>query len=90
MPYSDGKPTLTEQIDEDARRDFYTRDLLKEAQELEHENKRLIAALETIGGGHTERWPGVPDVMAETPESFRHKMWSWNQAVAKAAISHSP
>ena len=37
MPYRDGNPTLTEQIEEDARARFYTDDLLKEAQELARE-----------------------------------------------------
>ncbi len=43
MPYKDGNPTLSEQIEEDARRRFYTDDILKEANELIAENKRLRA-----------------------------------------------
>ena len=37
MPYPDGNPTLTEQLEEDARRRFYTDDIIKEAKELETE-----------------------------------------------------
>ena len=33
MPYKDGNPTLTEQLEEDERRRFYTDDLIKEARE---------------------------------------------------------
>ena len=45
----------------------------------------LREALNTIAGGFTDRFPGAPDVMAETPETFRDKMWGWSQKVARAA-----
>lgn len=47
MPYPDGNPTLTEQLDEDARVRFYTADLVKEGLELGRENDRLRAAVES-------------------------------------------
>lgn len=34
MPYKDGNPTLGEQIEEDARRRYYTDDVLAEARDL--------------------------------------------------------
>ena len=53
------------------------------AQEIE----RLKAALETIAGGHTSRFPGAPCAMtAASPNAFRSAMWRWSQAVANAAI----
>lgn len=45
MPYADGNPTLTEQIEEDERRKFYTDDLLKEAREDREEIRALKKAL---------------------------------------------
>ena len=45
MPYSDGNPTLTEQIEEDARRRFYTDDLIREAQELGRQLDRITKFL---------------------------------------------
>lgn len=50
-------------------------------------NADLLAALETIAGGHTARFPGAPDVMTMAPDDFRHAMWSWSQEVARAAVS---
>ncbi len=55
--------------------------------EMAGEIERLRAALEAIAGGHIDRFPGAPDVMQETPEEFRHKMWGWCQKVAAAAIA---
>ena len=57
--------------------------------ELGDENKRLHTALETIAGGYIDRFPGAPDVMAESPDIFRHKMWIWSQEVARAALASS-
>ena len=49
----------------------------------------LLAALETIAGGYTDRFPGAPDPFANwaSPADFRSAMWSWSQTVAKAAIA---
>ncbi len=52
-------------------------------------NETLMEALETIAGGYTDRFPGAPDVMSETPETFRSKMWTWSQEVARAAIARA-
>lgn len=50
------------------------------------EVKRLRDALTIIARGYTNQFPGAPDVMHESPSSFRAKMWSWSQAVAQAAL----
>jgi len=50
------------------------------------EVERLRAALDAIGGGHTDRFPGGPDVMKGTPEEFRLGMWTWSQKVAREAL----
>lgn len=47
MPYRDGNPTLGEQVEEDERRRFYTKEILKEAREDRAEIKRLRTALQT-------------------------------------------
>ncbi len=57
------------------------RDRLREA------NRELVEALDTIVGGWTDRFPGAPNVMHDTPEEFRSKMWTWSQQVAAAAIA---
>lgn len=59
---------------------------MEEVSMLGEDITKLRKALDTIAGGHTTRFPGAPDVMVETPESFRSKMWAWSQAVAKAAL----
>ena len=47
----------------------------------------MLAALDTIAGGHTSRFPGAPDVMkAASPEAFQSAMWNWSQKVARAAL----
>ncbi len=51
MPYTDGNPTLGEQIEEDARRRFYIEDLLKEANALARENRIFERALKEIADG---------------------------------------
>ncbi len=48
-------------------------------------NKELLAALDTIAGGHTDRFPGGPELMELEPMDFRAKMWRWSQQVARAA-----
>ena len=55
MPYPDENPTLTEQLEEDARRRFYTNDLLREAQELGRQVNRITKFLEAYytGGAQT-------------------------------------
>ena len=45
MPYKDGNPTLGEQIEEDQRREFYTREILKEAREDRDEIRELRGSL---------------------------------------------
>lgn len=45
MPYKDGNPTLGEQIEEDARRDYYTKDILADAREDRADIKRLRGLL---------------------------------------------
>lgn len=52
MPYKDGAPTLGEQLDEDAARGFYTKDILKEARQDRDEIKRLRKALQEIEDGY--------------------------------------
>ncbi len=47
MPHSNGDPTLLEQLDEDACMRFYAANILKEAQSLVYENKKLLEALKT-------------------------------------------
>ena len=64
-------------------------DFVKEVNRLKDENNLLRHALMTIAGGHTEDFPGGPDVMAESPDTFRHKMWSWSQEVARSALASS-
>jgi hypothetical protein len=53
---------------------------------LRGEIERLRAGLDTIAGGHTDRFPDAPDIMAGTPEEFRSGMWTWSQKVARAAL----
>lgn len=48
MPYADGNPTLGEQLEEDARRQFYTKDLLNDARDLMRENRQLRAMVQTL------------------------------------------
>lgn len=48
---------------------------------------RLREALDTIAGGWINRFPGAPNIMKVSPTDFQHGMWSWSQAVAKAALS---
>ena len=83
MPYSDGNPTLGEQIEEDAARRFYTDDLVKEGLELGRENDRLRQALVNLlerldqhfGGSDSstdwkeqeEAWAALS--VSQTPES---------------------
>lgn len=67
-------------------------DLLRDAADcieaLERRVGELEGALDTIGGGHTNRFPGAPDVMnAASPLDFRSEMWSWSQKVARAALA---
>jgi hypothetical protein len=50
MPYRDGNPTLYEQFDADAARDFYTKDILKEAREDRVARKQIMSFIETIIG----------------------------------------
>jgi len=52
----------------------------------DEEIRRLRNALNTIAGGHTDRFPGAPDVMSAT---FRAEMWTWSQKVARAALGES-
>lgn len=59
-----------------------------ERDALQAQVKELAAALETIGGGWTNRFPGAPDVMAaESPLAFRSAMWTWSQEVARATLA---
>ena len=58
------------------------------AESAEHRLAEAQKALDTIAGGWTDRFPGAPDVMkATSPADFRSAMWTWSQAVAKAALS---
>ena len=62
--------------------------IVAERDRLKAVNAELLAALETIAGGHTGRFPGAPDVMAATsPADFRSAMWAWSQQVARAALA---
>jgi len=67
MPYPNGDPTLDEQIDEDARRRFYTDDILKEARELSDENDQLADTLIKIAKGRDDN--GCP-ISGEAAQSF--------------------
>lgn len=49
-------------------------------------DNKLLKALDTIAKGMTNEFPGAPDIMSETPDSFRYKMWQWSQACARAAV----
>jgi sensor domain CHASE-containing protein len=63
-----------------------TEGLALEVSRLRKMRAELVKALETIAGGHTERFPGAPDVVEHVPVAFQAKMWSWSQEVARAAI----
>ena len=54
MPYLDGNPTLTEQLEEDERRRFYTGDLLREAQELGRQLNRITKFLQAYYTGEAQ------------------------------------
>ena len=54
MPYPDGNPTLTEQLEEDERRRFYTDDLLREAKDLGRQVDRIIKFLEAYYTGDAQ------------------------------------
>ena len=84
MPYADGNPTLTEQLEEDERRRFYTADLIKEARELVQENKGLRQALDDIAKGMVpaREMPSLDD-----KHEFRYGMWQWSQRRARTALS---
>jgi hypothetical protein len=67
MPYANGDPTLGEQLDEDDRRRFYTKDILREARQDRDEIKRLRATIDRLltCGNHiathrTGQWPDYP------------------------------
>ena len=46
----------------------------------------LVAALNTIAEGMTNKFPGAPDVMQTTLAEFQRAMWLWSQEVARAAL----
>ncbi|KKK63266.1 hypothetical protein LCGC14_2996030 [marine sediment metagenome] len=54
MPYPDGNPTLTEQLEEDERRRFYTDDLLREAQDLGRQLDRITKFLRAYYTGDAQ------------------------------------
>lgn len=63
-------------------------ELRTQAEADRRDAERYRAALNTIGGGMTNEFPGAPDVMpATSAEAFRSDMWSWSQKVAKAALA---
>ena len=57
MPYPDGNPTLTEQLEEDERRRFYTDDIIKEAKELKTERDVARAQAKAWKKDAEERLP---------------------------------
>lgn len=81
MPYPDGNPTLTEQLEEDARRRFYTDDLLKEAKEMAARVSLLEEALTDIAQGNH-----VPDEMLQSKEYFREHFAEFLQKRARIAL----
>ena len=56
MPYANGDPTLGEQIEEDQRREFYTKDLLADARDMQTEIKELRACLQRLNDRLDEMW----------------------------------
>ena len=65
-------------------------DILDDVKEAKEEIERLWEKLDTIAGGHIDRFPGGPDIMAVTPEEFRYQMWTWSQSVARDALPTKP
>ena len=82
MPYPDGNPTLIEQFEEDARRRFYTDDLLEEAQELGRQLDRITKFLEAYYTGDAQTFVN-PDNGELVSANYEVKAFA-------AAILHGP
>lgn len=64
------------------------RDLKRDVDRLKASEGRLRGALDTIGGGHTTRFPGAPEITEHVrPVAWQADMWGWSQRVAKAALA---
>ncbi len=59
-----------------------TRESLGEAIE---ENERLQRTLKDIAGGMISEANGGPS-LEQSPEDFRHQMWTWSQRMAREAL----
>ena len=80
MPYPDGNPTLTEQLEEDERRRFYTQDLLDEAHELAHQLGTVVKFCESYYHGDAKTFAN-PDNDELLPASYEVRAFA-------AAILH--
>ena len=81
MPYVDGNPTLTEQLEEDERRRFYTQDLVDEANELAAQLGTVVKLCEAYycGDAKTFANPDNDELLTATYEvrAFARAVLQW-------------
>lgn len=82
MPYPDGNPTLTEQLEEDERRRFYTDDLLREAQDLGRQLDRIAKFLTAYYTGNAQTFVN--------PDNGELVSANYEVRAFAAAILHGP
>jgi len=62
--------------------------LTDELEQSRKEIERLREALDTISGGHINRFPGAPNLDTPlSPLQFQAELLGWSQRVARAAIA---